>query len=88
MSATITINTETLTNDQLGQIVAVLSQAAEAAADNTQRPGDNEVAEKWARDMEQHTAAAQAAFKILITRVDFEEAVEICDTFGAVPEFC
>ena len=86
--ATLTVNTETLTNDQLAQIVAVLSQAAAAAYEQSQRPGDEEAAANWAGDYMEHHTSSSAAFGELLARVGIEEAAELCDTFGADPEFC
>lgn len=88
MSATIKVNTETLTNDQVAQLVAILSQAAATAYDNSEKLSDRDAAANWAGDYMEHHTASSAAFGELLARVGIEEAVEICDTFGAVPEFC
>ena len=85
--ATITISTDALTNDQVGQLVAILSLAADNAADMAQRAGDTEAAEAWDRDLHSYAEAAGAAFSVLCERMDTEEAMSICDDFGAIPEF-
>ncbi len=86
--ATLTINTETLTNDQVAQLVAILSTAAATAYEQSQQKGDDAAAAKWDADWRNHMDGACNAFRELIDRVGIEEAADLCDAFGADPEFC
>ena len=86
--ATLTINTDSLTNDQVAQIVAVLSTAAATAYEQSQQKGDDAAAAKWTGDYMEHHTASSAAFGELLARVGIEEAADLADTFGADPEFC
>ena len=85
---TIVINTDTMTNDQIAQLTAILSQSALAAYEQSEKPGDTEAAAKWAGHHLEHYEAASAAFITLLARVGLEEAADLCDQYGADPEFC
>lgn len=83
----IQIDSDALNNDQLAQVIAVLTQAAATAYANAERNADDaEAAEAAGFEYRECEKNARGAFRELADRIGQEEAADRIDMFGADPD--